>query len=588
MLKEVRRGGLAAKSCGDALANRELCCLSTITFLPQLFIGVRFAMNSFPQTPRYICRQCIRHYSRKRPAILGSSRVPYPSQLAIASQDELPNGRLRIKKHWNGDTKDDFVQGRPNDSELHLKKTQSSYHLDIDRAEEQGTLPKKARPSIPDNDNVHISAAELLRQSIQEDDSLDLTTPKENRRQRRQREKETKKASDHVEANPTVVVGPFEPEVHEVPSRMRLRRSTVTPTRNVSRREAPEELQPSTPSLPLGSSPGPEVPLKTSPKPDIHEKASSEHAATHVSLYHNNLQDFHWYWESLPPTIAQKSQANHFFTNHGKNAKLLRSVAQFRLFPESDVPEVAFVGRSNVGKSSLLNTIVNADIKALLARTSATPGFTKTMNLYGLGAGNGVTIKQQPSGRDKIIGKNGLTIVDMPGYGEGSLAAWGTEILKYIRSRKQLRRVFVLIDAQHGIKDKDRSLLATLRLSGVSHQIILSKLDKIYIPQAKDIKRYDGKSPRRLTPKGTLVGLRQTMEDMKSDIQPPVGGGALGEILGVSAETVVDGKRLGIDHVRYAVLKAVGLDETFKKDVSTPWGQTREVGSSWPVRSVKI
>jgi GTP-binding protein len=320
--------------------------------------------------------------------------------------------------------------------------------------------------------------------------------------------------------------------------------------------ELVEELEPSAPSPPLGVHP--------------------ESPPSHLKLHFSNMEDFNWYWESYPPTIAQKTQANHFFTNHGKNAKLLRSVAQFRLFPESDVPEVAFVGRSNVGKSSLLNAVVNADIKALLARTSATPGFTKTMNLYGLGAGNGVTLKKQPNGRDKIVGLGGLTIVDMPGYGEGSLSSWGIEILKYIRSRKQLRRVFVLLDAEHGIKDKDRSLLATLRLSGVSHQIILSKLDKLYIPNAKMIKRFDGKSLKRLSAKGTVTGLRMAMEKLKLDIQPPVGGGALGEILGVSAETLVDGKRLGIDHVRFAVLKAAGLDGKFNKDVSTPWANDTE------------
>jgi GTP-binding protein len=322
-------------------------------------------------------------------------------------------------------------------------------------------------------------------------------------------------------------------------------------------KEVGPELQPSPPSPPLG----------TKPKPQPTPTSTPETPVSTVSLNNNNnkLQGFNWYWESYPPTIAQKTTANHFFTTHGRNAKLLRSVAQFRLFPESDVPEVAFVGRSNVGKSSLLNAVVNADIKALLARTSSTPGFTKTMNLYGLGAGNGVTIKKQPNGRDKIVGIGGMTIVDMPGYGEGSLASWGVEIMKYITNRKQLRRVFILIDAEHGIKDKDRSLLASLRLAGVSHQVILSKLDKLYIPDAKEIRRHDGKALRRLAPKGTAEDLRKAMEKLKNDIQPPVGGGALGEILGVSAETLVEGKRLGIDHVRYAVLKAVGLDEKFRK-----------------------
>ncbi|EUC45031.1 hypothetical protein COCMIDRAFT_96661 [Bipolaris oryzae ATCC 44560] len=347
-------------------------------------------------------------------------------------------------------------------------------------------------------------------------------------------------------------------------SSSKLRGDMPRRSRKEKAKEVVEDLQPSAPSPPLGSRRKAE-PILPSIKPEL--------PSSHVKLHFSKLEDFHWYWESFPPTIAQKTQANHFFTNNSKNAKLLRSVAQFRLFPESDVPEVAFVGRSNVGKSSLLNAVVNADIKALLARTSSTPGFTKTMNLYGLGAGNGVTIKKQPNGRDKIVGIGGLTIVDMPGYGEGSLSSWGVEIMKYISNRKQLRRVFVLLDAEHGIKDKDRSLLASLRLAGVSHQVIFSKLDKLYIPNAKDIKRFDGKSARRLAPKGTPEDLRRAMEELKNEIQPPVGGGALGEILGVSAETLVDGKRLGIDHVRFAILKAAGLDAKFKKDVSTPWAK---------------
>ncbi|KAJ4371238.1 hypothetical protein N0V83_004455 [Neocucurbitaria cava] len=310
------------------------------------------------------------------------------------------------------------------------------------------------------------------------------------------------------------------------------------------------DLLPSTPSAPLGSRPEPK------PAP-IQASVSSN---TSYKLPDGSLEDFNWYWESIAPTIAQKVHANHFFSNNGKNAKLLRSVAQFRLFPESDVPEVAFVGRSNVGKSSLLNAVVNADIKSLLARTSSTPGFTKTMNLYGVGPGNGVTIKKQPDGRDKIVGRSGLTIVDMPGYGEGSLAQWGVEIMKYIQSRKQLRRVFVLLDAEHGIKDKDRSLLASLRLAGVSHQVILSKVDKLYIPKTKEVKRHDGKKLSKLKSKGSPEALRKEMEKLKSEVQPPVGGGALGEILACSAETLVDGKRLGIDHLRYAILKAVGLE----------------------------
>ena len=288
-----------------------------------------------------------------------------------------------------------------------------------------------------------------------------------------------------------------------------------------------------------------------------------EKPMTHTSLHFNNLQDWNWYWETVPPTMTQMTQAQHFFTKKA-SPRFLQSVAFFRAFPESDVPEVAFVGRSNVGKSSLLNAIVNADTNELLARTSSTPGFTKTMNLYGLGPTGGVHYKKQPSGHGKIVGPGGITIVDMPGYGEGSLSEWGVEILKYLQGRKQLRRVFMLIDAHHGVKDKDRSLLASLRLGGIPHQVILSKLDKLYLPDARSIKRFDGKRSDKLKPKGTPKDLRATMDKIRSEIQPPIGGGALGEILACSSEVLVDERRLGIDAVRFAMLQAIGY--SFRND----------------------
>jgi len=287
-------------------------------------------------------------------------------------------------------------------------------------------------------------------------------------------------------------------------------------------------------------------------------------------------EHFNWYWETYPPTIEQTLRADNFFMKNRNPPRLLGSAARFMQVLDSDVPEVAFVGRSNVGKSSLLNAIVDANVKDLLARTSARPGFTKTMNFYGIGPGTGVTLQKGEKGREKIVGSGGLVIVDMPGYGEGSLLSWGVEIMKYIQSRKQLRRVFVLLDTEHGIKDKDRSLLASLRLAGVSHQVILSKMDKIYIPKAKDVKHFNNKKGYRLKPKGTVEALRKDMEKLKPEIKPPVGGGALGEMLACSAETLVDGRRLGIDHVRYAVLKAVGLDRVPPKP-SKKRGQKKNV-----------
>lgn len=132
--------------------------------------------------------------------------------------------------------------------------------------------------------------------------------------------------------------------------------------------------------------------------------------------------------------------------------------------------------------------------------------------------------------------------------------------MKYLQARKQLRRVFVLIDAKHGIKDKDRSLLASLRMGGIPHQVILSKLDKIYIPEAKEIKRFDGRRMEKFKPKGSVDDLRKNMEKIREEVKPQVGGGALGEILGCSSEIIVDGQRLGIDAVRFAMLQATGFN----------------------------
>jgi GTP-binding protein len=315
-----------------------------------------------------------------------------------------------------------------------------------------------------------------------------------------------------------------------------------------------KDLVPSAPSASLGS-------LDDKITPKVRPILKNSVTATYKPGEH-----FNWYWETLPPGMNELSLANNFFLKGRNPVKLVRSAANFRDVPDSDVPEVAFVGRSNVGKSSLLNAIVNADMKDLLARTSATRGFTKTMNFYGIGPGTGITLQKDATGREKITG-TGVVLVDMPGYGEGSLSSWGVEIMKYFQSRKQLRRIFVLLDAEHGIKEKDRSLLASLRLAGVSHQVILSKMDKLYIPKSQVLYKLSKTSRKEIKSKGTVEALRTLMGDLRSDINPPVGGGALGEILACSSEVLVGSSRLGVDHVRYAILKAVGLERKQKKIV---------------------
>jgi GTP-binding protein len=128
--------------------------------------------------------------------------------------------------------------------------------------------------------------------------------------------------------------------------------------------------------------------------------------------------------------------------------------------PPERLPEIAFAGRSNVGKSSLVNALTG---RRVLARTSNTPGRTRQINFFELG------------GR--------LMLVDLPGYGyaEASKAAiksWSAVVRHYLQYRATLRRVCLLIDARHGVKEVDRPVMGMLDKAGASYQIVLTKSDK--------------------------------------------------------------------------------------------------------------
>jgi GTP-binding protein len=129
--------------------------------------------------------------------------------------------------------------------------------------------------------------------------------------------------------------------------------------------------------------------------------------------------------------------------------------------PPTDRLEIAFAGRSNVGKSSLINALAGAGI----ARTSNTPGRTQELNIF------------ESSGTP-------LRIVDMPGYGfaaapRDKVETWTRLINKYLTGRPNLRRVYVLIDGRHGPKDNDLSVMNQLDKSAVSYQVVLTKGDKL-------------------------------------------------------------------------------------------------------------
>jgi len=137
--------------------------------------------------------------------------------------------------------------------------------------------------------------------------------------------------------------------------------------------------------------------------------------------------------------------------------------------PVEPLPEVAFAGRSNVGKSSLLNALTG---RKALARTSNTPGRTRELNYFQVG--------------------DALHIVDMPGYGyakapKSQVRGWNQLIYDYLRGRAQLKRVFLLIDARHGIKNTDTDVLALMDETAVSFQVVLTKIDKISTGQLKRV-----------------------------------------------------------------------------------------------------
>jgi GTP-binding protein len=122
---------------------------------------------------------------------------------------------------------------------------------------------------------------------------------------------------------------------------------------------------------------------------------------------------------------------------------------------------VAFAGRSNVGKSSLLNAMIG---QGHLARTSNTPGRTRELNYFRLG--------------------DALHIVDMPGYGyarasKSLVASWQRLVFDYLAGRPQLERVFLLIDSRHGVKPNDREAMTLMDKSAVSYQLVLTKIDKL-------------------------------------------------------------------------------------------------------------
>jgi GTP-binding protein len=190
----------------------------------------------------------------------------------------------------------------------------------------------------------------------------------------------------------------------------------------------------------------------------------------------------------------------------------LKSAPTLEFLPDADLPEVAFAGRSNVGKSTLLNALTN---RKGLARASNTPGRTQELNFF--------TVGDPPQFR----------LVDMPGYGFAKAPPqvakrWRFLINDFLRGRPTLKRTLLLVDARRGLKDIDRELMAMLDEAAVSYRIVLTKSDKL---KAKP-----------------LADVTAALTD-----QAKSHAAAHPEILTTSAES-----GLGIDELRKAVIQAIG------------------------------
>lgn len=143
--------------------------------------------------------------------------------------------------------------------------------------------------------------------------------------------------------------------------------------------------------------------------------------------------------------------------------QFLKSAPELKFLPEPEAPEVAFAGRSNVGKSSLLNALTNRNG---LARTSNTPGRTQELNFFDVG--------DPPQ----------LRLVDMPGYGfaeapKDMVRRWRHLVNDYLRGRAVLKRALVLVDSRHGLKEVDREMMRMLDDAAVSYHLVLTKGDKV-------------------------------------------------------------------------------------------------------------
>ena len=188
--------------------------------------------------------------------------------------------------------------------------------------------------------------------------------------------------------------------------------------------------------------------------------------------------------------------------------EFLKSAPALKFLPDPEVPEIAFAGRSNVGKSSLLNAVTG---RKSIARASVTPGRTQELNFFEVG---------EPTQ---------LRLVDMPGYGFAKAPIkvaenWRRLVRDFLRGRVVLKRVLLLIDARHGMKPVDAEMMKMMDEAAVGYRVVLTKADKIKAEELAEV-------------------LARTQADARLHIA------AHPDVLATSAET-----KLGIAELRAAVL----------------------------------
>jgi GTP-binding protein len=193
--------------------------------------------------------------------------------------------------------------------------------------------------------------------------------------------------------------------------------------------------------------------------------------------------------------------------------EFIRSAPALKFLPDPDAPEIAFAGRSNVGKSSLLNALAG---RRAIARTSVTPGRTQELNFFEVG--------------DPTL----LRLVDMPGYGFAKappkvVEQWRRLVRDFLRGRHVLKRTLLLIDARHGVKPADAEMMTMLDEAAVGYRLVLTKADKVKASELAAV-------------------LARTETEARKHIA------AYPQVLVTSSEL-----KLGIDTLRTAVLEDAGI-----------------------------